>query len=74
MCWESSTKAIFCHCFFQRSVSIRNALTARDAARLRSTTGKRTGALLNAIPTSEVFALKILANFAWHTFFVWICQ
>ena len=35
-----------------------NAPTARDAARLRSTTAKSAGAWLNVIPTSEVFALN----------------
>ena len=37
---------------------LENAPTARDAARLRSTTGKGAGAWLPAIPTSEVFALN----------------
>ena len=37
---------------------LENAPTARDAARLRSTTGKGARAWLNAIPTSQVFALN----------------
>ena len=36
---------------------ISEAPTARDVARLRSSKGKGAGAWLNAIPTSEVFAL-----------------
>ena len=35
-----------------------NFPTARDAAHLRSSKGKRAGAWLNAIPTSEAFALS----------------
>ena len=37
---------------------LENAPTARDVARLYSTTSKGAGAWLNAIPTSEVFALN----------------
>ena len=36
-----------------------NFPTARDAARLRSSKGKGAGAWLNAIPTSEAFALSL---------------
>ena len=63
MCWKSSTKAFFCHCFFQCSVSTQKCPTAKDAARIHLTTDKGTGAWLNAIPTSEVFPLNSCASF-----------
>ena len=51
---------------------LKNAPTARDATRLRSTTDKGAGAWLNAIPTSEVFALNS-CKFRFVSFLVWVC-
>ena len=58
MYWESSTKLSSVTASSNAQYLLENAPTARDAARLRSTTGKGAGAWLNAIPTSEVFALN----------------
>ena len=58
MCWEVQQRLTSATASSNAQYLLENAPTARDAARLRSTTGKGAGALLNAIPTSEVFALN----------------
>ena len=58
MYWESSTNQSSVTASSNGQYLLENDPTARDAARLRSKTGKGPWAWLNAIPTSKVFALN----------------